>query len=261
MKKRRICFKTIWTIFAVGFILQKLVAAPKIPEAKVPFATNAPIIDGEIHEKEWAQATVLHFLGDSDKGKKDKSRILLLWSPKGLFVGFDAIDRSFIYGNFPPKDPLYMEDTFEIFIDALGTPRQYFELQANPAGQTFLKNYVITAEPVLTSENRMTPEFIATHLWRFDDQLPPDFKIVSKINATQGSWKMEMFLPAAWLNHRHGGGPLTPQTFLMNFARHDWNQPPSVKNRQCQFYYWSAVLKGHPHLSPTLMGKVVLEKP
>jgi len=230
------------------------------PQAKAIYTRNAPAIDASANQDAWKDAPPLLFPRDAKTpGQKPVCDVRFLWNEAGVYVAFHTIDTTPSYGHFKRGDPLYQEDSFEIFVDQAGDHRQYYEIQADPAGQTYCRNYLLTAPPRLTPEQRLTPEFCDTELWRYDMPLPGDFRIASKLDPQTHEWKLEMFLPASFVNRRHGGA-MTPCTWRINLVRHDWDLPYNAPGRQVKFMYWAPVLPGHPHLSPEQMGFLELVK-
>ncbi len=229
------------------------------PRAEAVFTKHPPKVDGVWEEGEWADAKPIFFpVNDPGKGLCE---VRFLWTKEGVYVGFRTTDPKPVYGDFKPGEPLYLEDAFELFIDQAGDHRQYYELQIDPAGQSYLRNYVLTEPPRLTPEQRLTPEFCDRDLWRYDVPIPDGVRIACKLDAATHVWTLEAFLPASFINRRRGGGPLTPCTWRLNLARYDWDQPKDVPDRPAKFYYWAPVLPGHPHLSPEAMGWLELKKP
>lgn len=222
--------------------------AAEPPRGTAVFAEQPPAVDGRLDEAIWRQAEPL-MIGETGNGEAR-----FVWTAEGVYVGFRAKDATPVYGSFPPGQPIYLEDVFEVFIDQAGDHRQYFEIQADPAGQFFIKCYVLTAKPRLTEERRLAQEFVESDLWRYDYPAPDGFKVASAMDAKSGDWTLEMFLPAHFINRRRGGAPMTPGTWRLNLVRHDWEQPRDAEGRKGKFLYWAPVLEGHPHLSPEAMG-------
>ena len=228
------------------------------PHAEAAFTEHPPKIDGVWSEQEWAEAKPIFFPAATDKAACE---VRFLWTKEGVYVAFRTVEPQPFYGDFKPGDPLYQEDAFELFIDQAGDHAQYYEIQMDPAGQSYLRNYVLTAPPRLTPEQRLTPEFCDRDLWRYDVPKPDDMRIASKLDPVTHVWTLEAFLPASFVNRRRGGAPMTPCTWRLNLARYDWDAPKDVPDRTAKFSYWSPVLPGHPHLSPQAMGWLELKKP
>lgn len=228
------------------------------PRAEAAFTKHPPTVDGIWNDAEWSQARPIFFPAP-DAGNICEVRFL--WTKEGVYVAFRTTDPKLVYGDFKPGDPLYQEDCFELFIDQAGDHRQYYELQFDPAAQLYIRNYVLTAEPRITVEGRLTPEFCERDLWRYDPPKPEGLRAASKVDPATHVWTLEAFLPASFVNRRRGGAPMTPGVWRLNLARYDWDAPKDVPDRVPKFLYWSPVLPGHPHLSPLAMGSLELKGP
>ncbi|MFA7345309.1 MAG: carbohydrate-binding family 9-like protein [Terrimicrobiaceae bacterium] len=229
-------------------------ASAEPPRAEAVFTAREPVIDGRLGDTEWAEAKPVTFPSPGGSPGGPQSEVRFLWTADGVHVAFRATDATPAYGHFKPGEPLYQEDVFEMFIDQAGDQRQYYEIQASPSGQVFIKNYVLTAPPRLTPEGRLTPEFCVSEFWRWDWPPPEGFQIASRFDGKTGEWTMEMFLPASFVNRRRGGAPMTPCEWRLNLVRHDWDAPRDAADRKARFFYWAPILEGHPHMSPTRMG-------
>ena len=234
------------------------------PHAEAVFTGHPPIVNGIWSEGEWAEAKPVFFPAAAGTAKTagiGACEVRFLWNEDGVYVAFRTTDPKPVYGDFKSGEPLYLEDVFELFIDHGGDHRQYYEIQIDPAGQTFVKNYVLTAPPRLTPEQRLTPEFCDRQLWRYDVPKPDGLQTACKLDPATHVWTLEAFLPASFVNRRRGGGPLTPCTWRLNLCRYDWDAPKNVPDRPAKFFYWAPVLPGHPHLSPEAMGWLELKRP
>ncbi|MEZ0299965.1 MAG: carbohydrate-binding family 9-like protein [Candidatus Methylacidiphilales bacterium] len=225
------------------------------PRAVAVFSAQPPVVDGVVDATtEWKAATPIVF---SD------TEVRFLWTDDGMFVSARAVDKTPVFGSFRQGDPLYLEDVFEVFIDEVGDGRQFVEIQCDPAGQIYIRNNLLTAEPRLTEEGRLTQEFVERELWRCVLPAPDSFHVASRYDKASGAWSLELFLPKAFISRRKGGA-MSPCTWRVNLVRHDWDKPsaPIAANpeRHGEMMYWAPVLRGHPHLSPTRMGFLELKK-
>jgi hypothetical protein len=227
-------------------------SAGEPPAAEAVFAATPPVVDGVIGEAEWTAAKPIVFPPSAEAS--GQSEVRLLWTEAGLFVAFRCTDKTPVFGSFKKGEPLHQEDSFEIFIDQGADQKQYFEVQVSPEADVFIKNYVLPVAPRLTEKGRLTQEYVESDLWRYDYPVPDGMKVESRYDKATGQWELEMFLPAAFVNRRGHGGPLGEKTWRINLVRHDWDKPLNAEGRKAEFLYWAAVLPGHPHLSPTLMG-------
>lgn len=228
------------------------------PRGRAIYTPKSPVVDGLLGSEEWKRAERLVAKGQRDS---DTFTTRVLWNREGVYLAFDAVDQTPIWGHSAKGAPLFLEDVFEVFIDQKADHLQYYEIQVDPAGQTYFRNNVLTAPPRLTSEGRLTQEFVESDIWRYDMAPPDGFKVASHYDAKTGHWTLEMFLPASFVNYRRGGIGLEPCTWRINLARHDWDKETNASTRVCRYMYWSPVLDGHPHISPKAMGYLELAKP
>ncbi len=269
--------KSVATLLAVSFILWSssyVTAASNTkdvsfgggvpPRAKATFTTHAPTVDGIWNEREWDETKSIIFPNHGDPSSiKNRSlcEVRFLWTKAGVYFVFRATELTPVYGEFKPGEPIYQGDAFELFIDQVGDQRQYYEIQMDPAAQVFIKNYVLSAPPRLTSELRLSQEFVESDFWRYDLPTPEGFRIASQLDSKTHVWTLEAFLPNAFINRRGGSGPMKPCTWRMNLVRHDWDLSKNDPKRQVKFMYWAPVLDGHPHLSPRAMGWLEFVRP
>lgn len=221
------------------------------PRAEAAYTEVAPKIDGVLDDAAWAKVAPIAAPAGETR---------FLWNEKGAYVAFRAVERTPVMGSAAPGDSLHEEDVFELFLDQRGDHRQYYEVQIDPAGRVFVKTHVLTAEPRLTEEGRLTPEFGASELWRYVIPAPEGFLSASRLNRETGEWTAEMFLPASFVNRRESGAPLTPRTWRIHLVRNNWDLPKGEASRQLVSTSWAPVLEKHAHISPTRMGYLELEK-
>ncbi len=223
-------------------------------------ATVEPVVDGVLSNGEWKDAQPFYFpLSPGAQGEATEARFL--WTEKGIYVAFVVKESTPVFGHSPKGEALYQEDCVELFLDVMGDHRQFWEIQVDPAGQTYFRNHVLTAPPRLTAEQRITEEFRVSELWRYDVDPPEGSKIVCNLDRQAGLWTVEMFLPSSFVNRRRGGADLEPGIVRMNLARNDWSLAKEEPNREPRYQYWASVLPGHAHLSPLAMGYLELKKP
>lgn len=262
----RVALPLVWASL-IAILLGQLAAgaapADAPPHGVAVYTSHSPVLDGRLNAKEWADASPLWFPLDQASGKganQDPCEGRFLWTDDGVYLALSTTETTPIFGDFKKGEPLYQEDVFEVFIDQIGDHRQYYEIQADPAGQTYFKNYVLTAPPRLTPEKRLTQEFVDSELWRYDLPTPEGFRIVSNLDPQTHVWNLEMFLPKSFVNRRRGGGPMSSCAWRVNLARLDWNLPKDAPGRTVKFMYWASVLPGRPHISPEAMGYLFLKK-
>jgi hypothetical protein len=109
------------------------------PSAEAPQLARPPRLDGVIGDAEWADAAWLGpFVpsrGDGTAAQATRARIA--WDPAHLYLAFDAEDPDLQGSMVRRDDPIYREESLEIFIDPTCSRRDYVELQASPRGTLF----------------------------------------------------------------------------------------------------------------------------
>lgn len=227
------------------------VRAEEPPRATAEYTASAPRIDGSLDDAAWNEAQVINAPAGETR---------FLWNEKGVYVAFRGVEKTPVMGHAKEGESLHEEDAFELFLDQRGDHRQFFEVQIDPAGRVFVKNHILTAEPRLTQEGRLTPEFGASELWRYVIPPPEGFLSASTLDRQTGEWTVEMFFPASFVNHRDGGAPLSPRTWRIHLVRNNWDLAKGGEGRQLVSISWAPVLEKHAHISPTRMGYLELKK-
>lgn len=232
-------------MFLLAPILPGLAAEDVPPRGFGAYAAEAPRIDGRLDEPVWSTATPLDGPGGTTR---------FLWNETGVFVAFRGIEKSPVMGSASVGESLHQEDVFELFLDQKGDHRQFYEIQVDPEGRLFLFCHVLTAEPRLTAEGRLTQEFVESDLWRYGIPVPDGFRHASRLDRESGEWTLEIFLPAHFAHRRAGGVPMRPATWRIHLVRNDWDKPKSAGERKIVTASWAPVLDFHAHISPTRMG-------
>ena len=101
---------------------------------------SAPITaDGTAGAGEWAGTTEIErfVASDGSRPARRSTRARLGWDAEHLYLAFEADDPD-ILGTYTRRDePVYREESLEIFIDPTGTGDDYVELQVSPKGTQF----------------------------------------------------------------------------------------------------------------------------
>ncbi len=102
-------------------------------------AMNPIVIDGKGDDPGWRGALASGEFpvaeGSPDPSGKTVGR--MTWDDQNLYLFLSADDNDVASQYANPDDPLWKEDTFEVFIDADGNRRGYVELQVNPNNAHF----------------------------------------------------------------------------------------------------------------------------
>lgn len=227
------------------------VRAEEPPRATAEYTAIEPRIDGALDDEAWGKALLIPAPAGETR---------FLWNEKGVYVAFRGVEKTPVMGHAKEGESLHEEDAFELFLDQRGDHRQFYEVQIDPAGRVFVKTHILTAEPRLTEEGRLTPDFVRSELWRYEIPPPEGFLSASRLDRQTGEWTAEMFLPASFVNRRDDGAPLTPRTWRIHLVRNNWDLPKGEEGRQLVSISWAPVLEKHAHISPTRMGYLELKK-
>jgi hypothetical protein len=252
------CFSTrskwfIWLIGVFSLLVltgRSVQGEPTPPRASASHVEQAPKIDGVLEE--------IWFKADPVPAPAGETRFL--WNEAGIYVAFRGWEKTPVMGAAAEGESLHEEDVFELFVDQRGDHRQFYEVQIDPAGRVFLKNHLLTAEPVLTSEGRLEQAFVQSELWRYVIPPPEGMQSASRLNPETGEWTVEMFLPAALVNSRNNGAPLASVSWRIHLVRNEWDKARGLPDRELVSTSWAPVLEKHAHISPTRMGWLELRE-
>ncbi len=224
---------------------------PPPPRAEAEYVVLGPKTDGVLDDEVWSKAQPITAPAGETR---------FLWNREGVYVAFRASEKSPVMGGSADGESLHEEDVFELFVDQRGDHRQFYEIQIDPAGRVFLKNHILTAEPRLTPDGRLEQPFVESELWRYVIPRPGGMLSASRLDPNTGEWTVEMFLPAALVNSRDGGVPLSPGSWLIHLVRNEWDKARGVPDRTIVSTSWAPVLEKHAHISPTRMGSLELKE-
>ncbi len=242
-------------------------AAP-LPTLTVPFATQTPRVDAAPNDPAWQRAacipalTVSPVLGENPAAPLP-TQVFVLWDADFLYVRFVSEDKD-IYTPFQERDtPHYQGDVAEVFLDAVGDGQQYYEFELSPRGGILDQNFALTAPQRNDEYGRLLPEVTDRDLWANLAWNCDGLRTATQILRRDGhdaGWIAEFALPAKVMLKRLGGGKFEPRTLRANFLRYDWQPREGSRERDLVAHNWSTVLRGCPHISPSRMGYLVLEK-
>lgn len=100
-----------------------------------PFTNTAPLIDGDISDAVWQQASWTgHFVDIEGGGKPQppfQTRVKMLWNDSCLFVAAQ-LQEPHVWGALTNRDAIiYYDNDFEVFIDPDNNTHHYFEVEVN----------------------------------------------------------------------------------------------------------------------------------
>lgn len=109
-----------------------------LPEYTVHRTAHPPVIDGDLSDRAWAEATPVTLVGSFD-GRPTQTRTTarLLYDDHFLYVAFDAQDPD-VWGTLLNRDDaIYNEEAVEVFLDANADGKTYNELEVSPNNTQF----------------------------------------------------------------------------------------------------------------------------
>lgn len=107
---------------------------------KTPYATIAPIIDGQINEAIWKQALIFdssYPLSETGKITTPATTYRVLWDNDNLYFAFECADTDIIAPKTEADGTLYNDDCVEIFLLPDFKTAKYWEIIINPAQSVF----------------------------------------------------------------------------------------------------------------------------
>ncbi|NLC55695.1 MAG: hypothetical protein GX774_02515 [Armatimonadetes bacterium] len=112
--------------------------APARPELHVPMLSTAPVLDGVIDSREWAEAAVLtSFASVSGAAPRQRTVCRVAQGPDDLYVAFECHDEA---GADAPQtatahdDALWVDDCVEVFLDPGGKGERCHVFAVNATG-------------------------------------------------------------------------------------------------------------------------------
>ncbi len=112
-------------------------ALPK-PSYEAQRLSAPPVIDGLLEDSVWKGLPGIEGLTKSrgDGPARAQTNIVAGWDEQALYVAFTTRDPDIRATMTKHDEPIYREETVEMFI-AAGEPGRYIELQSSPRGVTF----------------------------------------------------------------------------------------------------------------------------
>lgn len=232
---------------------------PMRPDTIVLRATTRPAVTADAADNAWAAAGVIDTLtpslGTKPGTQSLPTTIKLLWDADYLYVRFICQDEE-IYipfnGNERDKD-YYKGDAAEVFLDAVGDQKQYYEIQVTPANQVLDQSLTITADKVTSNANgRLTDDILQRNWWKGISYDIEGLRTAASIAGDQKSWIVDIAIPAKVALRRLGKDQFTPMEFRVHLMRYDWQVVDG--RRVLHPLNWKPVEFGRPHQSPAAMG-------
>lgn len=246
---------------------------PPTPAISVPLADVTPELGSDADHLSWrGAARITHLLPalvakpeESDVGIPPnpkrlalETEVLLMWQATTLYVRFICRDED-IYAPYDQQRdaPHYMGDVVEVFIDAVGDGRQWFEIQVNPNGGVLDLNTVMSISPRSDELGLLTDESNRNYWSNRSYDLTGLRTATRRI---EDGWIADFALPASVVLRRHEDRSFSAgQTLRLNLIRYDRPiTPPGANPTRPGMGCWSPVVFGRPHRSPDRMGEISL---
>lgn len=255
----------ILLIFLVSGSVQALAQAPTSrPSIDVPRATTQPAMTAAADDAAWAPAATITeltpSLGTNKNTKSLPTTVRLMWDEQFLYVRFVCEDDE-IYipfeGDQRDRD-YYKGDAAEVFLDAAGDQKQWYEIQVTPANQILDQTLLVTADKPTSNKNGRLDEVILKRDWwkalSYDIE---GLKTAASKAADGKSWIVEIAIPAKVALRRLGQEKFSPMPLRVHLMRYDWQMVDG--KRVLHPLNWSPVEFGRPHQSPAAMGTLNLK--
>lgn len=189
------------------------------------------------------------------------TQVRVLWTPDDLLVRFDCVDHSIVLlpggGPAPAQRdlPYYKADVAEVFLDPVGDSRMWMEFEISPNNGIFDSIYFLTADPQSQDNGLLSNEILARQFFTLKEWNLDGLRSETRI-WPRGGWSAILDIPARSILQRLGKTQFAPGLDMrVNFVRFDY----FPDNRPAVFTCWNPTLLGCAHISPSLMGDVVLQ--
>lgn len=197
--------------------LESLFTTPKGYSAS--FTNRVPLIDGDIHDEVWQQASWSDSFIDIEGVQKPRpafdTRVKMLWNDTCLFIAAQ-LEEAHVWGTLKHRDAIiYYDNDFEVFLDPDNDTHQYFEIEVN-ALNTVLDLFM--AKPYRNGSGA----FLAYDV----SGLRTAVKVQGTLNNPgdiDSSWTVEMAIPfqSLFIGNKWRA-PLDGEFWRINFSRVQW---------------------------------------
>ncbi|MCU7548790.1 carbohydrate-binding family 9-like protein [Chitinophagaceae bacterium LB-8] len=184
------------------------------------FATNAPIIDGNISDAVWQQAdwsdNFIDIEGASKPEPRLKTKVKMLWNDSCLFIAA-ALEESHLWASIQKHDAIvYQDNDFEVFLDPDNNAHDYFEIEVNAFNTIF---DLFLTKPYRNGGKALIPFEIVS--------LQSVVKVQGTLNDPtdkDSGWTVEMAIPFRSVTFgNYGKVPEEETTWRINFSRVQWD--------------------------------------
>ena len=173
--------------------------APTPPTLAPPRVEATVVVDGELNEPVWAQATRLDGFTryQPSNGAAADSTVVLVWySPTAIHFGIRAYEsHGAPNATLANRDHIFSDDNVQLFLDTYHDGRQAVMLSVNPLG--------VQGDGSLIETGRSGGGFTAQATGgREPTDLSPDFVFQSKGHVTPWGYQVEMRVPFKSLRYQ-----------------------------------------------------------
>lgn len=185
-----------------------------------PYTSKAPLIDGDISESVWQQASWTESFVDIEGAGKPQppfgTRVKMLWDDSCLFVAAQ-LQEPHVWGTLSSRDAIiYYDNDFEVFIDPDNNTHHYFEVEVNVLN-TVLDLFM--AKPYRNGA--------AAFLGYDVTGLKTAVKVSGTLNDprdTDNGWTLELAIPfRSMLFGNTWRAPHEGELWRINFSRVEWD--------------------------------------
>lgn len=226
---KKLSLKLIWvmTLLISSFTIQGQsllydpVEFPVMPKGYIaPFANSAPVIDGNLRDTAWQQASWSDYFVDIEGSRKPlpplKTRVKMLWNDSCLFIAA-AMEEPHVWASLTQHDAIvYHDNDFEVFIDPDNDAHKYFEIEVNAFNTIF---DLFLPRPYRNGGSALIPYDVAA--------LRSEVRVQGTLNdpSDQDSgWTVEMAIPFRSVSFGNiWRAPAEGTIWRINFSRVQWD--------------------------------------
>jgi len=180
----------------------------------------APVIDGDINDDTWHQATwttdFVDIEGDNRPRPTYATKVKMLWDDSCLYIAAQLEEPNIWAYKTHHDDVVYHDNDFEFFIDPENTTHEYYEIEVNAINtifDLFLNSpYRDGGKPLTTWDAKGMRSAIKLE------------GTVNKPSDTDKGWTAEIAIPLrSLLVGDHYGLPHDGTIWRINFSRVEWD--------------------------------------
>lgn len=189
----------------------------------VGYAHQSPIIDGNIEDAVWQKAPWTSAFQDIEGDLKPKpyyqTKAKMLWDSTYLYVAAELCDKH-IWSYLKEHDQVvFLDNSFEVFIDPSNTGHRYFEIEINAQNtifDLFLPKPYRAGSPALISWDSKGLKHKVQIYGSLNDPANEDVK-----------WTVEMAIPLRDISLGNNVRiPKDKEIWRLNFSRVQWETSP-----------------------------------